>query len=164
MPRLLFIALCPLLLTGCVGLAVGTFGKHESVSTDFKLAKQRNQFDYGPRADAYRKSDVIEHWGEPDRVQRQGQCEVLVYKDGTSWSGVGAFVGVVPVPVGVPTGSYKNRFYVRDDTVLGLVQEYGDVSRTAGYLCGDDGCRNSAGEKVSDVDAKAEQTIGSWCD
>ena len=163
MYRTISIVLAMSLLSGCVGLAVGTYGKKEWVRTEFSLAKERNKFSFEEREARYTETEIIDHWGEPDAVESYQECKVLVYKDGTSWAGAGAFVGVVPVPLAVPTGSYKNRFYLQQQQAVGLVQEYGDVGRMAGYTCGSNECGTTTGEKVNEPEIDAEEAMSQWC-
>ena len=163
MNRISLLTLCAFAVSGCVGLAVGTYGKKELVRTDFTLAGVRNQFSFTKRYRSYTKTEIIEHWGEPDDIQAHENCEILIYKEGMSWAGVGAFVGVVPVPLLVPTGTYKNRFYLQRSVAVGLIQEYGEVDRAVGYICGSNECIGSAGEKVYEPDVNAEEAISKWC-
>jgi len=121
MHRRSLIILCALAMSGCAGLAVGTYGKKEWARTDFTLTNVRNQFSFGKRDETYTKTEIIELWGEPDDVAAHQNCEVLVYKNGTSWAGAGGFVGIVPIPLVVPTGTYKNRFYLQK--AIGVLQD-----------------------------------------
>lgn len=150
-------------LGGCAGAAVATYGTKESVSADFVLAAERNRFAFSLEPVTYTAAEVIAHWGEPDAVERLAACEVLVYEGGVAWSGAGAFVGVVPVPLAVPTGRYKSRFYARDGAVVGLVREYGEIDRMAGYTCGSNECGATAGEKVNEPTIDPERARAEWC-
>lgn len=161
--RVFFVAWMVLFLSGCAGLAAGTYGKKELASTNFRLIKERNQFFYGKQKSLYTENEVVEYWGQPDSIDEFEDCKVLIYKDGTSWSGVGAFVGVVPVPLLVPTGTYKNRIYVHQDLAVGLIQEYGEVNRAVGYMCGSNECASSAGEKVNEPEVNAKEALKEWC-
>lgn len=163
MYRLVFVSFA-FLLSGCVGVAVATYGKKELVRTDFYLAEQRNQFSFEKRDTQYTEEEIIDSWGEPDSVDNFNECKVLIYKDGTSWAGAGAFVGVLPVPLAVPTGSYKNRFYLKNNFAMGLIQEYGEVDRAVGYTCGSNECGASTGEKVNEPRINAAEAIKEWCD
>lgn len=151
------------LLDGCAGVAVATYGTKESASTDFVLAAERNKFSFSREPVSYTAADVVARWGEPDAVEAFADCEVLVYEDGVEWSGAGAFVGVVPVPLAVPTGRYKNRFYARAGGVVGLVREYGEIDRMAGYTCGSNECGTTAGEKVNEPPVDPERARAEWC-
>lgn len=161
--RTLPIILLVTVLSGCAGIAVGTYGKKEWVRTEFSLAKARNQFSFEARSSSYSRADIAEHWGEPDATESVEACEVLIYKDGTSWAGVGAFVVVVPVPLMVPTGSYKNRFYLRDGVAVGLIQEYGEVKRMVGYTCGSNECGASFGENTDTSKEDSSRALEQWC-
>ncbi len=163
MYRLCLMCLLLGLLSGCAGLAVATYGKKESASTNFALAKGRNQFSYTKHDAAYSKEEIVALWGKPDDTKAYQGCEILIYKDGTSWSGAGAFVGVVPIPLAVPTGSYKNRIYLRSNASVGLVQEYGEVDRAVGYICGGNECKASSGEKVNEPEVNAKEAVEQWC-
>ena len=151
------------LLTGCVGLAVATYGKYESPREDFSLSDVRNEFGYRLNEKGfYSPDEVVDLWGEPDREERDGDCLVYVYNDGTSWAGVGAFVGVAPVPLGVPTGKYHNRIYFREQKSVGVVQEYGKVKGHVGPLCGSNDCSASSSSPNAPVES-ADSAIGRWC-
>lgn len=163
MYRAVVIVLSALLASGCVGLAVGTYGKAEWVRTDFRLAKERNQFSFEKRDAPYTEEDITAYWGDPDSVDHFNECKILIYKDGTSWAGVGAFVGIAPVPLVVPTGTYKNRFYLQNQVAVGLIQEYGEVGRAVGYTCGSNECGVSTGEKAENYHLQPGEAIASWC-
>lgn len=150
-------------LGGCAGAAVATYGTKETASTDFVLAPERNRFTFSLEPVTYSAADVVARWGEPDAIETFAACEVLVYEDGVAWSGGGAFVGVVPVPLAVPTGRYKNRFYARAGEVVGLVREYGEIDRMAGYTCGSNECGATAGEKVNEPAIDPERARAEWC-
>lgn len=150
-------------LGGCAGAAVGTFGTKELASTDFVLAPARNEFSFSLEPVSYTRDEVVDLWGTPDSVETFAACEVLVYDDGVSWSGAGAFVGVVPVPLAVPSGRYQNRFYAREGRVVGLVREYGEVDRMAGYMCGSNECGAMAGEKVNEPPLDPDVARAEWC-
>ncbi|WP_444906195.1 hypothetical protein [Microbulbifer sp. SSSA008] len=163
MIRAIFVIVSLSMISGCVGLAVGTYGKKEWVRTKFSLGKERNQFAFEKRDSPYSETEIIEHWGNPDTVDQFEECKVLIFKDGTSWAGAGAFVGVVPVPIAVPTGTYKNRFYLRNNSAVGLIQEYGEVDRALGYTCGSNECAASSGEKVNESEFDAKVAVAQWC-
>ncbi|WP_445364607.1 hypothetical protein ACJJIQ_10920 [Microbulbifer sp. ANSA003] len=151
------------IISGCVGLAVGTYGKKEWARTEFSLGNERNQFSFEKRGSPYSEIEIIERWGNPDSVNKFEYCKVLIYKDGTSWAGAGAFVGVVPVPLAVPTGTYKNRFYLRNNAAIGLIQEYGEIDRAVGYTCGSNECVASSGEKVNEPEVDPKVAVTQWC-
>lgn len=164
--QLFLICLICLSLPACVGLAAGTIVKKEAVSVEFSLASERNQFLYHVREtpqSRYSKAGVLALWGKPDSFESHIDCKVLVYNDGTSWVGAGAYVGVLPVGVVLPKGKYKNRFYVRNGAVLGLTQEYAEVDRSVGYMCGSNACEWSAGEKANEPRIDPETAKKTWC-
>jgi len=163
MYRSVSIVILSLILSGCVGLAVGTYGKTERARTDFRLIKERNQFHFSKTYEWYTEEDIIEHWGEPEAVDNLKECKVLIYKDGISWAGVGAFLGIAPVPLLIPTGTYKNRFYLKNGLAIGLVQEYGEIGRYVGYTCGSNECSTSTGEKTNYNKRDSEEAIERWC-
>ena len=163
MLRLIIVLVLTTTVSGCGGLAVGTYGKKELARSDFALAKERNKFALSKRTTPYTKSEIIENWGEADEIQAYKNCEVLVFKNGTSWAGGGAVVGVVPVPVMVPSGTYKNRFYLRNGAAVGVVEEYGEADRAVGYTCGSNECKASTGEKVNEPRVNAGAAIEGWC-
>jgi len=163
MHRALFFVFFALLLSGCVGMAVGTYGKKELARSDFGLAKERNQFSFEKSDMPYTESEITEYWGEPDAVGDFGECKVLTYTDGISWVGAGALVGILPVPLVVPAGKYENRFYLHRSTAVGLVQEYGEVDRVVGYICGSNDCKAGFGGKVNESNAKGKDAVAGWC-
>lgn len=150
-------------LAGCMGLAAGSYGKQEWVREEFRLAPSRNQFAGGAPDVPYARDEIVGLWGEPDAVERVDACRVLIYRDGTSWAGVGAFVGVAPVPLLVPSGSYKNRFYLREGRAVGVIQEYGGVDRLVGYTCGSNDCAASAGETPPERRRSGAAAVAEWC-
>lgn len=152
-----------LALSGCAGAAVATYGTKQQASTDFVLADKRNRFSFSLEPVSYTREEVVAHWGAPDAIEAFKACEVLVYNDGVAWSGGGAFIGVVPVPLAVPTGRYKNRFYARDGRIAGLVQEFGEVDRMAGYMCGSNECAAMAGDKVNEPPVDPDVARVEWC-
>lgn len=151
------------LLTGCAGVAVGTYGKEEWVRERFALANERNKYAFDSHPTPYSREEIIARWGEPDRVASADNCEVLIFDNGTSWAGMGAFVAIMPVPLAVPSGTYKNRFYLRNNQALGLIQEYGAVGRMVGYTCGSNECGASTGEQLTPYKEKADDAIARWC-
>ena len=130
----------PWSLSGCLGLAVGSYGKHERLHPSFALAKGKNNFGgFSVAARDYSESEILSLWGEPDGITTNDCCKVLSYHDGYSWSGVGAFVVVAPVPLLVPTGHYENRFYLKNEKCVGFVSEQGDVCIAYGFIWADNG-------------------------
>ena len=107
----LIIVLLLVPLVGCVGIGAAKYGKYTAAKTEFGLNPERNSFSHTVKT--YSPEDVVALWGEPDRRSDQGACSVFGYKAGTSWSGGGVFLGVVPVPMVVPTGNYWNYIYFR---------------------------------------------------
>jgi hypothetical protein len=108
-----------LLMSGCVGLAVGTFGTFESGKEVGSRFSETREMLFSAR-------------GAPDSVESHGRCETLIYQHGWSWSGVGAFLGFVPVPLLVPSGYDEERLYLRDGRTVGEVSEYGEVTGMLG--------------------------------
>ena len=146
MPLLLL--LDSLLLSGCFGLAVGTFGTFESGK------------EMGSRFSETR-DELVRERGAPDAIETHGRCEALVYRDGWSWSGVGAFLGVVPVPLLVPSGRDEEKIYLRDGRTVGEVSEYGEVTGMLGFMCGDNECGFAAGPVNLDQTRTAAVP---WCE
>ena len=136
----------PLFLSGCFGLAVGSYGRHERLDTSVSLAKGKNNYGESIHSGAYSESEIINLWGEPDEIATNDCCKVLSYHNGCSWSGVGAFLIVVPIPLLVPSGHYETRFYLKDGKCVGLVSEYGEVSQVYGFMWGDNGGGFVAGD------------------
>ncbi|RTE85800.1 MULTISPECIES: hypothetical protein [Gammaproteobacteria] len=118
-----------LLLQGCVGLAVGTYGTYEHAQQHAQLVR----------------AEIIARHGEPDRIKRQGECEVLSYFEGYNWQGIGAFVAVVPVPLVAPTSRQERRFYIKSGKAVAEVREFGEVKSVYGFMCGSNECGFVAG-------------------
>ena len=136
----------PLVSSGCFGLAVGSYGKHERLNTSFALAQGRNNLGGFVHPGAYSEAEILSLWGEPDGTTTNECCTMLSYRNGHSWSGVGAFVIVIPVPLLVPSGHYETRFYLKDGKCVGLVSEYGEVSKVYGFMWADNGGGFVAGD------------------
>ena len=150
-----------LLLNGCVGLAAGTYGKHELAKESFELADTRNKFSFGNKK--YSQEQVIELWGSPDRQEMSGKCTVFAYENGTSWSGAGIFLGVAPVPIAVPSGNYWNYIYFSNNQTVGAVIEYGEVKDAVGVTCGSNECESVAGNAGNSVGEDAGKAVQRWC-
>ena len=156
----LSILLVAILLQGCVGLAVGTYGTFEDEKSTAKISSTKNEFIYGYSAANLSKESLISAWGEPDSVSTEGKCEVLTYNDGYNWSGVGAFILFFPIPILVPTGHDENRFYFINGELVRLVSEYGEVTGALGYMCGSNECKGMAGP----VNTKKSRKVKvNWC-
>ncbi|QIZ77541.1 hypothetical protein [Ferrimonas lipolytica] len=146
-------------LTGCVGLAVGSFGTLEAKKTDFSLNDQRGKLGFSVKeAETYTTEQVVELWGDPDSVAEKGNCTVYSYHDGLSWSGVGAFVGVVPLPLLVPSGKDETKIYFVDGRSVAAVSEYGEVTHAFGYVCGSNECGFNYGAANTEALKNAEVT------
>lgn len=135
----IIIALLPW-LTGCVGLAAGTYGTFQAIDTSPNIGSSKNQFSYAPQAQPLTKAQLLSSWGTPDETYQSGSCEVLSYYDGYTWSGFGVFLGILPIPLLVPSGHDENRFYFKNGTTVAVVKEYGEVVSAYGYLCGSNQC------------------------
>ena len=161
MNRLLVLVMC-FFLAGCAGLAAGTYGKHEIGKTEFGLRPERNEFSFS--VETYSPDQVIVLWGEPDEKQTRGICTVFGYENGTSWSGGGVFVGIVPVPLVVPSGNYWNYIYFKDQKSVGAVVEYGEVKDAVGVTCGSNECGGIAGDAGNSPEMSASEFVAEWCD
>jgi len=144
--KFILLATLPMFLSGCLGLAVGTYGKHERLTTSFALTKGKNSFRDFAQPGNYSEADIIRLWGKPDEIASNDYCRVLEYHEGLSWAGVGAFVIAVPVPLLFPSGHYDNSFYLKDGRCVGLVSQYGEVSKAFGYIWADNGGGFVAGD------------------
>jgi len=122
---------------GCVGLVVGTFDESEIGGTGFELHADRHWAFQVPQERRYTKVEIIGIWGEPREATRHQDCEVLVYRDGLSWSGLWAYVLFVPVPIGVPTSTSEIRIYLREDRSVGIVAEGTANDFSFGFMCGE---------------------------
>lgn len=151
----IFALMIAVVFSGCAGIAVGTYGKHEKLRTSYSLLEGRNNFGYRTDPGGYSEEDILRLWGEPDSIEFSGTCKVLSYRNGRAWSGVGAFVFLVPVPLLVPSGYYENRFYINEDDSVALVTEYGEVKYAFGSMMGSNEARFLAG-RVNEEQTKAD--------
>lgn len=158
--RILMLFISLLFLSGCAGLAVGTYGTFESQKDSFSLSNIRLEQNYRERK-SYSKDEVISLWGEPDQISINGSCEVLTYYDGYTWSGVGAFILVIPVPLILPSGHDETKIYFKNNQSIKLISEYGEVTGMVGYMCGSNECGFMAGS----VNTEQTRTIPvTWCE
>jgi hypothetical protein len=158
--RILIVILSFFWLTGCVGLAVGSYGTFESQKDSFHLTEQRNKQGYGDKV-TYTKEQVISLWGEPDEITTNGSCDVLSYYDGYNWSGVGAFVLIVPIPLALPSGADETKIYFKNNQSVKLISEYGEITGMFGYMCGSNECGFKAGAVNTD---KTRVVPITWCE
>ncbi len=161
--KLLLLSIAVSTLSGCAGIAVATYGKHELAHTHFCLAKGKNNTScYEPPENGYTHTEVTSLWGAPDKIEKLNNCTVYYYDNGVSWSGGGAFVGFVPVPLVAPTGNYYNRIYFNSKRSVGLIQEYGEVKHAAGAMCGSNEC-DALIDSVNDNKTEPEKKLKRWC-
>ena len=163
MRLLIFLLLLPF-LQGCAGLAVGTLGTFEAEKKSFQLNESKNSYKinfFDDLESDFTKEELINSWGDPDSYRVNGNCEVLTYYDGYTWSGVGVFLLVIPIPLVVPTGHDENRLYFVDGKFSRMVSEYGEVKHALGYMCGGDGCRWLSGREDK---ARTRKIDVDWCD
>lgn len=150
-----------ILLSGCVGLAVGSYGTFEEHKEKFAVSTNKNEFDYRAEYPKTTKDELLSAWGEPDELSNHGDCEVVIYYDGYTWAGVGAFIVFFPVPLLVPTGHEENRFYFKNGESVGMVAEYGEVTAGLGYMCGSNECAFLSGAVNTDKPRAVEVN---WCE
>ncbi len=151
---------------GCVGLAVGTFDETEIGGSSFDLRPNLYWMIITPHDKRYTQAEIVGLWGEPTRATRHGQCDVLVYRDGLNWSGVWAYVLVVPIPIGIPTSSNETRIYLRDGLSVGMVAEQTENDFTLGFMCGEMDCGFLAGrvDAFQGVENSPRHVDIEWCD
>ncbi|MDN3651668.1 hypothetical protein QWY77_02670 [Thalassotalea ponticola] len=158
--RILIVFMSLLCLSGCVGLAIGTFGTYELQKDSFGFIEGRLNLSQGEQI-PYSKEEVVSLWGQPDKTDTIGNCEVFTYHDGYSWSGVGAFVIIVPIPLLVPSGNSETKVYFKNNQSVKLISEYGEVTGLLGYMCGSNECQFNAGP----VNLEVPRTIPiTWCE
>ncbi len=150
------------LLSSCVGLAVGTFGTFENKVESPRITPEKNERKYFALKSEPKliKQELLELWGQPDKQSTDGNCEVLTYYSGRNWSGIGAFVLVAPIPIGLPTGRKENRFYFIQGEAVGLIEQYTEVKSAFGYMCGSNECDFLSGQVNKDHFSKEHPT---WC-
>jgi hypothetical protein len=156
-----FIIVVTYLLSGCVGLAVGTFGTFEKHTEKFEITDHKNNFGFAKLE--YTKEDIIRKWGAPNEIYRTKNCEVLGYYNGYSWSGIGAFVLVLPIPLLLPSGHDESRFYFKNGKSVGLTKEYGEITSAFGFMCGSNECKFMAG-KPKNKDSQSAEANEKWCE
>lgn len=150
---------------GCVGLVLGTFDESEVAGSGFELHADRHWAFQLPPDRRYTKAEIIGIWGEPRETTRQQECEVLVYQDGLSWSGLWAYVLFVPIPVGVPTSASEIRIYLREDRGVGLVAEGTANDFSLGFMCGRQICGFLGGRvnAFTAVENPRKRVKVAWC-
>lgn len=77
-----------------------------------------------------------------------------------NWSGIGAFVVIVPIPLVIPSGHDETKFYFIDNASVAAITEYGEVTSMFGYMCGSNECGFKAGPVNSD---KTRKVTVDWC-
>lgn len=159
--QILIVLVLTIILSGCVGLAVGSYGTHESKRDSFELESERNQINYYSNSTSYTQEQVESLWGKPDETSTNGTCAIFTYHDGYNWSGVGAFVVIVPIPLALPTGYDEIKIYFKKGQSVKLVLEYGEITGIFGYMCGSNECGFKAGAVNTDKKRKIPVT---WCE
>lgn len=154
--------LAMIFLSGCSGFGFAKYRTQSMATTDFHLARTRNEFAFEQRVNRYSRDEIIEYWGWPDAVEKRGYCEVMIYKNGLSWSGFGVFAGFAPIPVAVPTGKYKNRFYLQNKVALGVVTEFGQIGQAAHRVCAGGACETVETTAVQPAKS-SQQSVNEWC-
>lgn len=147
------------LLSGCWGIFVGSIGTFETSKEPINLDSDILSFTKPPRA--YSRSEVISLRGSPDSISSYRSCEVFTYYNGWNWSGVGALVVVIPIPLLLPSGQEEERIYIRDGHTVGKVRELSDISYAFGYGCGSRDCMFMNGATDHGLTKKA---VIPWCD
>lgn len=132
-------------LSGCAGLGVATFGTHERFASEFELQPERNKTAYFGSNQKYTKEQIVRLWGKPDKVGVRHGYDFITYYNGYNWSGIGAFVVVIPIPLVVPSSRNQQTFYFENNNAIGFVTEYGEVISALGYFCGSNECKFIAG-------------------
>ncbi len=138
MIRLTCLLLIICTLNGCVGFAVGTLGTVETQYNSLKLNSYyegKKRFAQGGGESPYTKAEIISIVGEPDGTYAEGNCEVLSYGDGFSWSAAGAFIFVFPIGLVVPTGYEENKIYLINGKSYGFVSERIGLTSKLGPFC-----------------------------
>ena len=158
--RIILTLILTLHLSGCVGLAVGSYGTFENKKDNFTLSVERNKFGFATNSQVYSEEQLIKLWGEPNEKYTEGNCSVLSYHDGYNWSGVGAFVLIVPIPLVVPSGKDETKFYFINNQSVAAISEYGEIVSMFGYMCGSNECGFKAGSVNTD---KPRKITASWC-
>lgn len=140
-----FLLLFIVYLQGCVGVSVGTFGT-ETAETKTPSPKSLDYKASFPITQKYfTKQDFIDALGEPDNESYYKNCEVITYYNGFSWSGLTAYLLIVPIPLFLPSGIDESSVYFRGGYATALTQEYGTEKQTYGYICGELGCKTING-------------------
>ncbi len=124
-----------LLLTSCVG--IGFFHESKLERNAFPLEYKCSEINSDPCFPAHiRKEYLLKKFEKPERIEKIGNNqEKLVYKNGLGWSGFNIMIGI-PIPVGIPTYRKYKYFYLRDDVVFRIGENYSELF---GVWCGFNG-------------------------
>lgn len=158
--KILLVLISLLYLCGCVGLAVGSYGTFETAQENSYVSGKLKQQSANKDA-SYSKEQVISALGQPDKTSTNGSCDVLSYHDGYNWAGVGAFVGIVPVPLVIPNGHNETKIYFKNNQSVQSTSEYGEITWLLGYMCGSNECGFNAGPVN---EQKTRKVLVTWCD
>jgi hypothetical protein len=91
-------------------------------------------------------------------------CTVFEYTDGLTWAGIGVFVVFVPIPLALPSGRIQERFFLRDDFVVGRSIDANNIPGGIGYMGGSNDCGFILGPtKGNKSSQNAELKLSSEC-
>ena len=149
--RSVVLSISLLLLNGCIGISVGTFGKMETEGFTPFLGESI--------------ASVKGRVGDPKSEYEYFDCNVLEYEaDGLVWSGVYVYLLVIPLPLAVPI-SKSDFYYFKDDELIGFsVSSTGEKSNY-GYFCSELKCGFLTGPQDMQTQEKIDpkKHIGDLC-
>lgn len=162
----LFLFLFSLLLSGCVGLTIQTIHTQKYALSEFSRSDLDLYEEYDGSVSSYTKEEIIQLIGEPDEMGVYKNCDVYTYRNGFSWSGVGAYIVVIPVPILFPTGIDEDVLYFREDKTVGIVKEMAQEQSSYGYMCGELRCTFLYGRVNMNGSPLPPQKLPEveWCD
>ncbi|MGP3789036.1 hypothetical protein [Pseudomonas sp. B392_1p] len=116
-------------LQGCVGAGIYAPSEHDEywrammprtsvvLNRDEQDQSRVFSLDYYSAARVHNKSDVIRHWGEPDRILDVDGQAVWVYRGGEHvWAGL-AIQLMATIPLAIPIGRNYYHLYFKDDVL-----------------------------------------------
>ena len=120
-----------LLLTSCVGINVQkkTFFTPKWI----KLSETRGVLSRGiPNQEFYNITDVIELWGEADKIETTQKGKKLIYFRGLNWKGAIVYIGIPVAPLIFPFGRNKTILTFENNQLIDATQNY---NRNSFYGC-----------------------------
>ncbi|PKA23203.1 hypothetical protein CH381_27030 [Leptospira sp. mixed culture ATI2-C-A1] len=121
----------------CIGLALAKTGRFQArlrkdaivifKPNTLKQCDRKNQF--------YSKEEIIACLGDPIEINEYGECNILIYNNGYSWSiiTITPLIGTFPLFF-YPNGLEKRYFYIKENTLEYIIMDKSDVEYLFGYV------------------------------